>query len=73
MILFLVLVGLLALSFKFVGFLFRIFGKLLGLLFSVFGYVLLGIVAFYFLGLALTALPVLVIVGIIAIVVALIK
>ncbi|MDO4488586.1 MAG: hypothetical protein Q4B67_05820 [Eubacteriales bacterium] len=69
----LITIGILALCFKLTGFIFKLAGKLLGLAFSIIGYVLLACLAVPFIGMALIAIPLVVIGGIIAIVSALVR
>ena len=67
----LVVIGVLALMFKLTGLAFSIFGKLLGLLFSGIGYFFVGLLAIGMIGMAIVIIPVVIMVGICAIVAAL--
>lgn len=61
---------LMVIFFKVTGFCLRIFGKLLGCIFGLFGYVLIGVLAITGLGLAVAFFPVIILVGIMAIIAA---
>lgn len=64
---FLLLIGILALSFKATGLIFGIFGRLLGLIFSIIGYVLIGAIALSLIGLVALVIPIVIIAGVISI------
>jgi len=66
----LLLILCMVLFFKFIGFLFRITGKIIGGIFSLLGFAIIGVIAIAFLGIALRLLPVILILGIIAIIIA---
>lgn len=66
----LLLILCMVLFFKFIGFLFRLTGKIIGGIFSLAGFAVLGIIAVAMLGIALRILPVILIFGIIAIIIA---
>lgn len=59
--------------FKFTGFIFRIAGRLLGGILGIIGWLILGGIAVSLLGLAIYALPVILIIGIIALIVAAVR
>ena len=59
---------LLVMTFRGVGFVFSVFGKLMGVLFGILGYVLLGILGVTGFGLAVSFLPILILIGLVAII-----
>ena len=64
----LLLILCMVLFFKFIGFLFRITGEIIGGIFSLVGFAVIGVIAVAVLGITLRALPVILILGIIAII-----
>ena len=64
----LLLILCMVLFFKFIGFLLRITGKIIGGIFSLVGFAVIGVIAVAVLGITLRALPVILILGIIAII-----
>lgn len=68
MISLLITIAMIVVSLKFVGFLLKVCGKLLGGIFGIIGYLLIGVFAVSVLGLAVMAIPIILIVGIIIVV-----
>ena len=67
----LIIAALLAVSFKITGFFLRLLGKVIGVVFSIAGYALIGFLAVGVFSIGLLILPVILVVGIIAIISAL--
>lgn len=65
---FIVIIALLVLAFKLVGFLLKICGKLLGGCFSLLGYAIIGAIAVGLFKIALVAIPIILVIGIATIV-----
>ena len=61
---FIVIIALLVLAFKFVGFLLKICGKLLGGFFGILGYALIGVIAVGLFKIAFVAIPIILVIGI---------
>ena len=70
MLSFLIVVLVMVVLFKVTGFMFRIAGKLLGGILGIIGWLILGGLAISVFGLALFVLPIILIVGIVALIVA---
>ena len=66
----LIMILIMAGLFKFTGFLFHIVGKVLGGILGIIGWLILGVIAVSILGLALYIVPIVLIVGVVALVAA---
>ena len=73
MMTFIIFILVMYLLFKITGFMLGIFGRLLGGIFGLIGYLILGVLAVTACGLAVFALPIIIVIGIAAVTTALVK